>query len=106
MATNGPLNTPFGDPLVGTPSPSEATRQGGGVSLNEGGAAGLQGTPFERPIARNPGTAATANSSEIPNDWLTDGGIPNAPAPGSTAAVAGGVATPNTPAGNMAGGKN
>ena len=42
----------------------------------------------------------------IPTDWLTDGGIPNDPGAGSTAAVADGVATPNTPAGNMTGGKD
>jgi hypothetical protein len=106
MASNGPLSTPYGSPLVGTPDVGEATTQGSGVSLNENGAAGLQGTPFEKPIAATPGQAPTSNTSGIPNTWTTTGGIPNAPADGSTAAVADGVATPNTPAGNMTGGKD
>lgn len=106
MNSNGPLSTPFSDPLVSTPDVGESTRRGSGVSLNEGGGPGLQNTPFEKPLVSSPGQAATANSSGIPTDWLTDGGIPNDPGAGSTAAVADGVATPNTPAGNMAGGKD
>jgi len=76
------------------------------ISLNEGGGQGLTGTPFESPIMPTPGQAADANSSGIPNVSVMVGGIPDAPAPGSTAAVADGVATPNTPAGNMTGGKD
>lgn len=106
MSMNGPLRTPYDNGIVGTPDVGEASRKGEGVSLNESGGQGLTGTPFEKPLMSTPGQSPTANSSGIPNDWLTDGGIPNAPAPGSTAAVADGVATPNTPAGNMAGGKD
>lgn len=106
MSMNGPLRTAFDNPLVSTPDVGEASRRGSPVSLNDSGPVALQNTPFEKPLVTAPSGEATANSSGIPNDWLTDGGIPNAPAPGSTAAVADGVATPNTPAGNMAGGKD
>lgn len=106
MPSNGPLKTPYDNPLIATPSPGEATAKGSGVTLNEGSASGLQGTPFEKPLVATPSQAPTGNSSEIPNTWTTTGGIPDAPAEGSTAEVAGKVATPNTPAGNMVGGKD
>ena len=104
MPSNGPISTPYANPLVSTPDVGEATTRGSGVSLNEGGAAGLTGVPFQQPLVSAPGQAPASNSSGIPNTWTTTGGIPNAPADGSTAAVADGVATPNTPAGNIAGG--
>jgi hypothetical protein len=104
MNLNGPISTPYGSPLVSTPDVGEATTKGNGVTLNEDGAAGLQGTPFENPLMTAPGQAASANSSGIPAPWTTTGGIPNAPADGATAAVADGVATPMTPAANITGG--
>ncbi len=106
MAMNGPLRTPFDSPLVSTPDVGASTVRGAGVTLNTDGAAGLQNTPFEKPLVSSPSQEPTANSSGIPADWLTVGSIPNDPGAGATAAVADGVATPNTPAGNMAGGKD
>lgn len=99
------LNSPFENPIMGAPSVGEATTQGSQATVNMGsGGQGLTGVPFEKPIAANPGTSPTPNSSGIPNTWLTTGGIPNDPGTGP-AAVADGVATPNTPVGNMTGGK-
>ena len=106
MAMNGPIRTPYDDGIVATPDVGEANTRGSGITLNEDGAAGLQGTPYESPLMGAPGQAPSSNSSGIPNTWNTVGGIPNDPGAGSTAAVADGVATPNTPAGNMAGGKD
>jgi hypothetical protein len=106
MSMNGPLRTGYDNGIVPTPDVGESTRRGEGVSLPEGGGQGLTGTPFEKPLMATPSGSPTGNASGIPNDWLTDGGIPNAPSPGSTASVADGVATPNTPAGNMTGGKD
>jgi len=106
MSMNGPLRTPFDAPLVSTPDVGEATKGGSGVTLSDTGGPGLQGTPFEKPLVSSPSQSPTGNTSGIPADWLTVGNIPNAPAPGTTAAVADGVATPNTPAGNMTGGKD
>ncbi len=107
MSMNGPIRTGYDNGIVPTPDVGESTRRGSDVpSLPEGGGQGLTGTPFESPIMPTPGQGATANSSGIPTDWVTEGGIPNDPGPGSTAAVANGVATPNTPAGNMTGGKD
>ena len=106
MATNGPLRTAYDNGIVPTPDVGESTARGAGVSLNDAGPAALQNTPFEKPLVSSPSQEPTANASGIPNDWLTVGGIPNDPGVGSTAAVADGVATPNTPVGNMAGGKS
>jgi hypothetical protein len=109
MPQNGPINSPFGNPLVSTPDASSATMRGGDWTLNDNagaGGKGLTGTPFESPMVSAPGQSETPNSGGIPPLWDTVGGIPDAPAPGSTAAVADGVATPNTPVGNMTGGKD
>lgn len=106
MGKNGPLTTPYENGIVSAPDVGESNTRGAGVSLNTDGGAGLQGTPFESPLMATPGQDATPNSSGIPNTWTTVGGIPNDPGAGSTAAVADGVATPNTPAGNMTGGKD
>ena len=99
MAMNGPIKTPYEGPLVSTPDVGEATTRGSGVTLNEGGAAGLQGTPFQQPLAGTPGQAPTANSSGVPNTWTTTGGVPNAPADGSH--VESSVTSPNTPSAGL-----
>lgn len=104
MSMNGPIRTPYDNPLVGTPGVGEATTRGAGVTLNEGGGQGLTGTPYEAPLMATPGQGATGNTSGIPNVGTTVGDIPDAPAPGSPAAVADGVATPMTPAANITGG--
>lgn len=99
MPTNGPIRTPYEQPLVGTPGVGEATTQGSGVTLNEGGGQTLTGTPFEKPLVAAPGQSPSPNSSGIPNTWTTTGGIPNAPADG--AHVENAVASPNTPSAGL-----
>jgi hypothetical protein len=105
MRSDGPLSTPYGDGIVDTPSPSEATTKGEDVTLNEGGAQGLIGTPFEKPLTRAPGQNGTGNMSEIPDFWNTTP-VPDGPKEGTTVEVIGEVKTPNVPAGNITGGMN
>lgn len=106
MPTNGPLNTPFGSPLVSPPDPGSGTMRGSPVEVQDNASGqGLTGTPFERPLAgssMSPGE--TSNSGGLPTHFDTVGNIPGAPAVGTVAGVADGVATPNTPVGNMTGG--
>lgn len=102
---NGPLTTPFENPLVSTPAPSEGTLAGltGGYEMSQGaGDKGLVTSPFEKPLTTGPdGQKETPNMSELPLQITDMGGIQNAPARGSTVEIAGGVTTPNTPAGNI-----
>ncbi len=106
MPMNGPLNTPYDSPLVGTPGVGEANTKGEDVSLNLDGAVGLTGTPFEKPLTTAPSQDATGNTSGIPDFWNTVGGIPDAPAPGTQVVVIGEVKSPNIPVADIAGGKD
>lgn len=94
MPKNGPLSTPFEQPLVSTPSGSDGTLRDGTMSLNEGASSGLVSTPFQSPMVTAPGTSETANTSELPPHSDYVGGIPDAPAPGSQVDIAGKVASP------------
>lgn len=80
MAKNGPLTTPFDNPLMSTPDPSEATMAGtsGGFTLPD--------APTETP-----------NMSELPLLPTTVGGLKDAPAPGTSVEIAGGVTAPGIP---------
>lgn len=107
MPKNGPLNTPFETPLMSTPSPGDSTLAGmtGGYpmdGLNSGSSAGLVSTPFESPIAQ-PRTdyKETPNSSELPAQVTQVGGLKDDPGRGAIVTGLSGVATPNTPAGNI-----
>lgn len=111
MAQNGPLRTAFDNPLMSTPDVGEATRRGEPATLSNtqdgSSAKGLYATPFGKPLVTPPmnGDPTPNAKSGIPTDWLTEP-VKDAPGVGETAAVADGIATPNTPVGNMTGGKN
>lgn len=110
MASNGPLRTAFDNPLVSTPDVGESTRRGEPATLSNdqpaSAAKGLIATPFEKPLLPPPANGdPTPNSSGIPTDWLTEP-VKDAPGVGETVGVMEHLATPNTPAGNMTGGKD
>lgn len=108
MPKNGPLNTPFESPLMSTPDPGESSLAGmqGGYPMDstvpQGSSAGLVTSPFENPImSPRSDYKETPNTSGMGQRVDQVGGLKDDPGRGATVAVAGGVATPNTPAGNI-----
>lgn len=108
MPKNGPLTTPFESPLMSTPDPGQNTLAGmtGGYPMDgvaSGSGRGLVTSPFENPIMPpRSDYKETPNSSELPLQITQVGGLQDDPGRGATVGTAAGVATPNTPAGNMA----
>lgn len=80
MSKNGPLQTPFEDPCITTPSAS------GGTLIGTSGGYSLPDAPTE-----------TANMSELGPLVTTVGGLQDAPAPGTIVQVDPAVAAPNVP---------
>lgn len=95
MPMNGPLNTPYENPLMSTPGAGEASMGQSPQTFNEGGSGGLVNSPFESPITKDTSTGATGNMSELPA--VQPGvvqGVPDAPAANTQVSVEPGVASP------------